>query len=226
MPPTLRFQGRRATFVDPLGLSAAHVMNFIGGHIIYSSCAPIALVEAYRPHRVGTAWISRRALGVVAGLVVAGLYIAASALILQESLTTESSHASVSQVSGSAAGPLQPCFARRSVTVLAGGPRQRPLSTGSGPDGRVHRQLRPRRAARSGVADKRLDPLRLAPRWHVKEPDRPLWLVEARCRWPERQPSLSGCVVTAVQDAEAEVAGDRLGGWSIQEVPRVWRVWY
>jgi hypothetical protein len=88
----------RATLVDPLGLSAANAMNFIGGHIIYSICAPIALIEAFRPHRSREPWISRRVLG-----VVAGLYIAASALVLQDHLTTESSHASIAQLSGSAA---------------------------------------------------------------------------------------------------------------------------
>jgi hypothetical protein len=88
----------RATLVDPLGLSAANAMNFIGGHIVYSICAPIALIEAFRPHRSREPWISRRALG-----VVAGLYIAASALVLQDHLATESSHASIAQLSGSAA---------------------------------------------------------------------------------------------------------------------------
>jgi hypothetical protein len=90
--------GLRGTFLGPLGLSAYNALNFVGGHVIYSICAPIALVEAFRPLRDREPWLSRWTL---AGTAV--LYAAASALVLNDSLTHESSHASRYQVSGSVA---------------------------------------------------------------------------------------------------------------------------
>ena len=36
----------RATLIAPLGVSAANFLNFVGGHLVFSICAPIALVEA------------------------------------------------------------------------------------------------------------------------------------------------------------------------------------
>jgi hypothetical protein len=86
----------RGTFVAPLGLSAYNVLNFIGGHVFYSICAPIGLVEAFRPSHFRRPWLSRRALG-----VVAVLYLAASYLVLRDSLKTESWHASTGQLIGS-----------------------------------------------------------------------------------------------------------------------------
>ena len=86
----------RATLIAPLGVSAANFVNFVGGHVVFSICAPIALVEGARPDRAGEPWLNRGALA-----VVAALYVAASALVLSEHLTTETSHASVLQVTGS-----------------------------------------------------------------------------------------------------------------------------
>lgn len=86
----------RGTFVGPLGLSAFNVLNFIGGHVIYSICAPIALVEGLRPSNHAEPWLTRRS-----GIAVALLYVAASLLVLVDSLTHESSHASPYQVVGS-----------------------------------------------------------------------------------------------------------------------------
>lgn len=87
-------EGLRATFLAPLGLSAYNVLNFIGGHVIYSICVPIALVEAFGPDQ-REPWLSRRAL-----IGVAGLYVAASALVLGDHLATEDSHASAGQLAG------------------------------------------------------------------------------------------------------------------------------
>jgi hypothetical protein len=83
----------RATLIAPLGVSAFNLVNFVGGHIVFSICAPIALVEGARPARAEVPWLGRTALG-----VVAALYVGASALVLDMSLTTEESHASAVQV--------------------------------------------------------------------------------------------------------------------------------
>lgn len=85
----------RGTYVAPLGLSVYNVLNFVGGHMIYSICAPIALVEAFRPSHHRVPWLNPWPLG-----VTAALYLAASALVLNDSLTNESSHASTGEVVG------------------------------------------------------------------------------------------------------------------------------
>jgi hypothetical protein len=82
----------RATLIAPLGISAFNLLNFVGGHVVFSICAPIALVEGARPARAEEPWLSRPALG-----VVAALYVGVSALVLNMHLTTESSHASFPQ---------------------------------------------------------------------------------------------------------------------------------
>jgi hypothetical protein len=86
----------RATLVAPLGISAFNLLNFVGGHVVFSICAPIALVEGARPARAEAPWLGRTALG-----VIAALYLGASALVLDMSLATEDSHASIPQVVGS-----------------------------------------------------------------------------------------------------------------------------
>ena len=93
----------RGTFLAPLGLSAYNTLNFVGGHVIYSICAPIALVEAFRPSHAREPWLGRTGLA-----VVALLYAAASGFVLEDSLVYETSHASIYQVIGSVGviGPL------------------------------------------------------------------------------------------------------------------------
>lgn len=88
----------RATLIAPLGVSAANFLNFVGGHVVFSICAPIALVEGARPLQAGVPWLGRTGL-----VVTAVLYAAASALVLSEHLKTEASHASVLQVTVSLA---------------------------------------------------------------------------------------------------------------------------
>lgn len=83
----------RATLVAPLGISAANVLNFVGGHVVFSICAPIALVEGVRPARAEMPWLGRTGL-----VVTALLYGAASVLVLDGHLRTEASHASSLQV--------------------------------------------------------------------------------------------------------------------------------
>ena len=82
-----------ATYVAPLGVGAYYAQSFVLGHIIYSFCAPIALVEAVQPSAARTPWLGRRGMG-----VVALLYLAAAALVLDDHLAHEASHASVGEV--------------------------------------------------------------------------------------------------------------------------------
>lgn len=83
----------RATLVAPLGISAAYALNFVGGHVVFSICAPIALVEAARPASATRPWLGRAGLA----LVVLG-YLAASALVLVDSRSTEGRQASTVQL--------------------------------------------------------------------------------------------------------------------------------
>ncbi|MDA0632128.1 hypothetical protein OUY22_01770 [Nonomuraea sp. MCN248] len=86
-----------STLVGPLGFSAYYAMSFIAGHVIWSYCVPIALVESLRPEAAGRPWLR------VPGLVVAvALYAGAAALILSEHLRTERDHASAAELAGSA----------------------------------------------------------------------------------------------------------------------------
>jgi hypothetical protein len=83
----------RGTFVEPLGLSAYLAQTFVVGHVVYSYCAPIAIVEALRPSHAHEPWL--RSGGIV---VVSVLYLAVAAVILGDHLANEPSHASGGQV--------------------------------------------------------------------------------------------------------------------------------
>jgi hypothetical protein len=84
---------RQATLVPGLGVSLHMVAAFVGGHVVFSFGAPIAVVEALAGERRTTPW-----LGPV-GLAVAFLaYVAAAALVLADHLQTEASHASAAQL--------------------------------------------------------------------------------------------------------------------------------
>jgi hypothetical protein len=85
----------RGTFVEPLGLSAYLAQTFVVGHVVYSYCAPIAIVEALRPADAHAPWLRRRGLA-----VVSVLYLAVAAVILGDHLANEPSHASAAQVAG------------------------------------------------------------------------------------------------------------------------------
>ena len=86
-------EGFRATLIPPLGLSAVNFANFVGGHVVFSICGPIALVEAARPRSASTPWLGWR------GIVIAAIaYAGASVLVLIFHLQTEPSHASAGQV--------------------------------------------------------------------------------------------------------------------------------
>ena len=57
----------RATYVEPLGLSAYMAQNFILGHVIFSFAAPIALAEAFGRASRGCAGAARARGDRVAG---------------------------------------------------------------------------------------------------------------------------------------------------------------
>jgi hypothetical protein len=86
-----------ATLITPLGVSAANLIGFVGGHVIMSIAAPIALVEAFRPAAANTPWLRMPGL-----VITAVLYVAASIFVLVHHLQTETWHASAGQLVGAA----------------------------------------------------------------------------------------------------------------------------
>lgn len=68
---------REATLIPSLGISASNTYNFIGGHMIYSFAAPIALAEAWAPRRAREPWF-----GPVGTAIAALAYLGAAGMIL------------------------------------------------------------------------------------------------------------------------------------------------
>lgn len=91
-------ESMRKTYIGMLGVSASNLQAFVLGHVVQSFGAPIALVEAMRPATARVPWLGRRALA-----VVALLYVAAAAVVMQWHLATESLPASPAQVAGTLA---------------------------------------------------------------------------------------------------------------------------
>jgi hypothetical protein len=85
----------RGTFVEPLGVSAYLAQTFVVGHVLYSYCAPIAIIEALRPSHAREPWLRWPGL-----VLVAVLYLAVAAVVLGDHLANEPSHASAGQVAG------------------------------------------------------------------------------------------------------------------------------
>ena len=85
----------RATLIAPLGVSAVNLANFVGGHVIFTLCGPIALIEAVRPRSATRPWLGWRGL-----VLTAAGYAAAAVMVLTFHLRTEESHASPGQVIG------------------------------------------------------------------------------------------------------------------------------
>lgn len=50
-------ESRQAAFIPVLSISATQAFNFIAGHVIFSFGAPIAVAEAWRPHRARQSWL-------------------------------------------------------------------------------------------------------------------------------------------------------------------------
>lgn len=85
----------RQTWIEPLGLSAFNTQGFVIGHVVFSFAAPLALAEAWRPHRAHAPWFGWRGITV---LVL--LYAGASALILSD--PTASGAGSTAQIAAAA----------------------------------------------------------------------------------------------------------------------------
>ena len=85
----------RATWIAPLGFSAANAFNFVVGHVIFSFCAAIALAEAWRPSAARRPW-----LGAGGTLVAALAYLGAAAIVMSD---VESTDGSLAQVAGALA---------------------------------------------------------------------------------------------------------------------------
>lgn len=72
------------TYIPALGISGYTMVNFVGGHVIWSVCVPVALVESMVPVRRSSPWLGRGGLG-----TVAALYVGATTLITWGHLETE-----------------------------------------------------------------------------------------------------------------------------------------
>ncbi|MBE2316438.1 hypothetical protein DVA67_010655 [Solirubrobacter sp. CPCC 204708] len=107
----------RATAIEPLGVSAYMAQGFVLGHVVYSFCAPIALVEAMVPSIARTGWLGRG--GVVAATLLWALVAAA--------IVADSGHATLPELVATLAliGVLVAGAARAGRARGAGTPRAR-----------------------------------------------------------------------------------------------------
>ncbi|BDH56968.1 hypothetical protein [Tsukamurella sp. PLM1] len=98
---------REATYLPALGFSAGNVLTFIGGHVIFSFGAPVALAEQWRPRTADSPWLGRTGvvLSPIAYLLTAGMIVA----------DPESRTASPAQLAGAVAVVLA-CVAAAVVT--------------------------------------------------------------------------------------------------------------
>src|SRR4051794_2299576 len=85
------------TYLAPIGLSVYLAVSFVGGHVILSIGSPTAIVETLTPSRRDAPW-----LGPVTTVVVALLYIGASALVLKDAYDTGGASATWGQLAGCA----------------------------------------------------------------------------------------------------------------------------
>ena len=74
------------------------VLSFVGGHVFGSIAAPIAMAESWWPERRQEPWLGRFGYGVVAALWIAG-----SAFILGDQLSSTSFRISPAELVGTAA---------------------------------------------------------------------------------------------------------------------------
>jgi hypothetical protein len=99
------------TFIEPLGLSAYLAETFVVGHVIYSFCAPIAIVEALRPAEAHQPWLRWPGL-----MVVVVLYLVVAAVVLGDHGALDATWLGVAQASAILAlgAALLVCASRRS----------------------------------------------------------------------------------------------------------------
>ncbi len=81
------------TAIGPLGISVYTALTFVGGHVVLSFGAPIAVVQGLSGDAVRRPWLGRVGL-----VVTAFFYVAACALVLGDHLNSEADHASLTQV--------------------------------------------------------------------------------------------------------------------------------
>jgi hypothetical protein len=102
------------------------LLGFVGGHMIQSFGAPIAVIESLTPRRAPEPWLGRPGL-----IVMALLYLAAAGFVLQDQARAEGFVASVGQLVGSAVVAI-------ALVVLAFRlPRRRRVQPGIAPRPRV-----------------------------------------------------------------------------------------
>lgn len=66
---------REATLIPVLGISAFNAHNFLGGHVIFSFGAPVALAEAWRPAHSQRSWLGPIGIGVAAVCYLGAAYL-------------------------------------------------------------------------------------------------------------------------------------------------------
>jgi len=81
------------TAIEPLGISVYTALTFVGGHVVLSFGAPIAIVEGLAGSAGRRPWLGRVGLA-----VTAFFYLAAAGLVLGDHLNSEADHASATQV--------------------------------------------------------------------------------------------------------------------------------
>ncbi|WP_219825626.1 hypothetical protein [Nonomuraea typhae] len=97
--PPCRSARRLAGRAGAGGLSAYLSLHWIAGHVIFSICAPIPIVESFvRPERRTTPW-----LGWFGTLVTAVAFIGAAPFVVQRHLETEDFVPSTGQLAGAGA---------------------------------------------------------------------------------------------------------------------------
>ena len=89
------------TYLAPIGLSVYLAISFVGGHAILSIGSPIAVVETLTPRRRHAPW-----LGPVTLVVVALLYVGASALVVADAVSTGEASATPAQLTASGLAAL------------------------------------------------------------------------------------------------------------------------
>ncbi|HEU5127664.1 MAG TPA: hypothetical protein VFU12_06715 [Glycomyces sp.] len=70
---------REETLIPALGISALNAFTFVGGHVVFSFAAPVALAEAWSPRRAAASW-----LGPIGIAVAAGAYAVTAAAIITD----------------------------------------------------------------------------------------------------------------------------------------------
>ncbi|WP_146607755.1 hypothetical protein [Spongiactinospora gelatinilytica] len=87
-----------ATYIPALGLGGYLSLGWVAGHVIFSVCAPIAIVETFVPDRRATPWLGLPGLAVA--VVAFGL---AAAFVVKWHLDTEGFVPTAAQLTGAGA---------------------------------------------------------------------------------------------------------------------------